>query len=171
MEMLQEIKKSLLCNDGTELFAYTIHQIQLFFFQFRFRFMSQTITLYVDGACRGNPGLGGWGAYVITEQGEHKLFGGEPDTTNNRMELTAAIEGISFCPPDAQLIVWTDSNYVKQGITEWIHGWKRKTGKMLKILTYGKNSMPFVRVEILNGTGLKAMQDMQVMKWLTNLRI
>ncbi|MGE8609650.1 MAG: RNase H family protein, partial [Acinetobacter baumannii] len=56
--------------------------------------MSQTITLYVDGACRGNPGLGGWGAYVITEQGEHKLFGGEPDTTNNRMELTAAIEGI-----------------------------------------------------------------------------
>ncbi len=87
------------------------------------------------------------------------------------MELTAAIEGISFCPPDAQLIVWTDSNYVKQGITEWIHGWKKKNWKDVKNLTYGKNSMPFVRVEILNGTGLKAMQDMQVMKWLTNLRI
>ncbi len=132
MEMLQEIKKSLLCNDGTELFAYTIHHIQFFFFQFRFRFMSQTITLYVDGACRGNPGLGGWGAYVITEQGEHKLFGGEPDTTNNRMELMAAIEGVSFCPPDAQLIIWTDSNYVKQGITEWIHGWKKKNWKDVK---------------------------------------
>jgi len=94
--------------------------------------MSQTITLYVDGACRGNPGLGGWGAYVITEQGEHKLFGGEPETTNNRMELTAAIEGVSFCPSDAHLIIWTDSNYVKQGITEWIHGWKKKNWKDVK---------------------------------------
>ena len=94
--------------------------------------MSQTITLYVDGACRGNPGLGGWGAYIITEQGEHKLFGGEPDTTNNRMELTAAIEGVSFCPADAHLIIWTDSNYVKQGITEWIHGWKKKNWKDVK---------------------------------------
>lgn len=94
--------------------------------------MSQTITLYVDGACRGNPGLGGWGAYVITEQGEHKLFGGEPNTTNNRMELTAAIEGVSFCPTDAHLIIWTDSNYVKQGITEWIHGWKKKNWKDVK---------------------------------------
>lgn len=94
--------------------------------------MSQTITLYVDGACRGNPGLGGWGAYVITEQGEHKLFGGEPDTTNNRMELTAAIEGVAFCPTDAHLIIWTDSNYVKQGITEWIHGWKKKNWKDVK---------------------------------------
>lgn len=94
--------------------------------------MSQTITLYVDGACKGNPGLGGWGAYVITEQGEHKLCGGEPETTNNRMELQAAIEGISFCPVDAQLIIWTDSNYVKQGITEWIHGWKKKNWKDVK---------------------------------------
>ncbi|MCH7314286.1 DNA polymerase III subunit epsilon [Acinetobacter sp. ANC 3882] len=94
--------------------------------------MSQTITLYVDGACKGNPGLGGWGAYVITEQGEHKLFGGEPETTNNRMELQAAIEGVSFCPIDARLIIWTDSNYVKQGITEWIHGWKKKNWKDVK---------------------------------------
>ena len=94
--------------------------------------MSQTITLYVDGACKGNPGLGGWGAYIITAQAEHKLCGGESDTTNNRMELTAAIEGISFCPVDAQLIIWTDSNYVKQGITEWIHGWKKKNWKDVK---------------------------------------
>lgn len=94
--------------------------------------MSQTITLYVDGACKGNPGLGGWGAYVITEQGEHKLCGGEALTTNNRMELQAAIEGVSFCPVDAHLIIWTDSNYVKQGITEWIHGWKKKNWKDVK---------------------------------------
>lgn len=94
--------------------------------------MTQTITLYVDGACRGNPGLGGWGAYVITESEEHKLYGGEPHTTNNRMELMAAIEGIKFCPTDAKLIIWTDSNYVKQGITEWIHGWKKKNWKDVK---------------------------------------
>ena len=94
--------------------------------------MTQTITLYVDGACRGNPGLGGWGAYVITESQEHKLYGGEAHTTNNRMELMAAIEGIKFCPSDAKLIIWTDSNYVKQGITEWIHGWKKKNWKDVK---------------------------------------
>ena len=88
--------------------------------------MSQTITLYVDGACKGNPGLGGWGAYIITESAEHKICGGEAETTNNRMELTAAIEGVLFCPMDAKLIIWTDSNYVKQGITEWIHGWKAR---------------------------------------------
>ena len=94
--------------------------------------MSQTITLYVDGACKGNPGLGGWGAYIITESAEHKICGGEAETTNNRMELTAAIEGVLFCPMDAKLIIWTDSNYVKQGITEWIHGWKKKNWKDVK---------------------------------------
>ncbi|AYA02489.1 DNA polymerase III subunit epsilon [Acinetobacter sp. WCHAc010034] len=94
--------------------------------------MSQTITLYVDGACRGNPGLGGWGAYVITESAEHKLCGGEAETTNNRMELSAAIEGVLFCPADAKLEIWTDSKYVKQGITEWIHGWKKKNWKDVK---------------------------------------
>ena len=94
--------------------------------------MSQTITLYVDGACKGNPGLGGWGAYIITEQTEHKLYGGEAETTNNRMELQAAIEGIAFCPLDAHLIIWTDSKYVQQGITEWIHGWKKKNWKDVK---------------------------------------
>ena len=94
--------------------------------------MSQTITLYVDGACKGNPGPGGWGAYIITETEEHKLCGGELDTTNNRMELTAAIEGIAFCPTEAKLVLWTDSNYVKRGITEWIEGWKKKNWKDVK---------------------------------------
>lgn len=94
--------------------------------------MLEKITLYVDGACRGNPGLGGWGAYIITEQGEHKLFGGKAQTTNNRMELTAAIEGVRFCPDGAELEVWTDSNYVKQGITTWIHNWKKKNWKDVK---------------------------------------
>lgn len=94
--------------------------------------MSQTITLYVDGACKGNPGLGGWGAYIITETAKHKLCGGETDTTNNRMELSAAIHGIAFCAQDAKLILWTDSTYVKRGITEWIEGWKKKNWKGVK---------------------------------------
>ncbi len=94
--------------------------------------MSQTITLYVDGACRGNPGLGGWGAYIITQTQKHELCGGEHDTTNNRMELTAAIEGIKFCDPQDKLIIWTDSTYVKRGITEWIEGWKKKNWKAVK---------------------------------------
>ncbi|TCM69898.1 ribonuclease HI/DNA polymerase-3 subunit epsilon [Acinetobacter calcoaceticus] len=94
--------------------------------------MSQTITLYVDGACRGNPGLGGWGAYVIDEKQKHELCGGEANTTNNRMELRAAIEGIRFCAPTDQLIIWTDSTYVKRGITEWITGWKKKNWKDVK---------------------------------------
>lgn len=93
---------------------------------------SQTITLYVDGACKGNPGLGGWGAYIIEPDRQHQLYGGEANTTNNRMELTAAIEGIGFCPENATLIIWTDSKYVMQGITEWIHGWKKKNWKDVK---------------------------------------
>ena len=97
--------------------------------------MSETITLYVDGACRGNgkeSALGGWGAYIVTATEERKIFGGETQTTNNRMELTAAIEGVLACPQQAKLIIWTDSNYVKQGITEWIHGWKKKNWKDVK---------------------------------------
>ncbi len=97
--------------------------------------MSQTITLYVDGACRGNGkdvAVGGWGAYIQHGSEEHKIYGGELQTTNNRMELMAAIEGISICPQTAKLIIWTDSNYVKKGITEWIEGWKRKNWKDVK---------------------------------------
>jgi ribonuclease HI / DNA polymerase III subunit epsilon len=97
--------------------------------------MTQPITLYVDGACRGNgkdSAVGGWGAFIQTAVGEHKIYGGELQTTNNRMELTAAMEGILACPTHAKLVIWTDSNYVKQGITEWIHGWKKKNWKDVK---------------------------------------
>lgn len=88
---------------------------------------TQSVVLYVDGACRGNPGLGGWGVYIQLPNGqEQELCGGEPDTTNNRMELTAAIEGVKACAVPQALVIWTDSNYVKQGITEWIIGWKKK---------------------------------------------
>lgn len=95
---------------------------------------SQKLTLYVDGACRGNPGgVGGWGALIIDDQNnKRELFGGELDTTNNRMELTAAIEGVLACDPNDYLIIYTDSTYVQKGITEWIIGWKKKNWKDVK---------------------------------------
>ena len=83
------------------------------------------IEIFTDGACRGNPGLGGWG--VILRAGSHQkeLFGGEQSTTNNRMELRAAIEGLAALKRASRVTVTTDSQYVRQGITQWIEGWKR----------------------------------------------
>lgn len=95
--------------------------------------LSQNLTLYVDGACRGNPGIGGWGVYIIDEnQQEREFFGGELNTTNNRMELTAAIEGVLATNPNDILTIYTDSSYVQKGITEWITGWKKKNWKDVK---------------------------------------
>lgn len=94
--------------------------------------MSNKVVLYVDGACRGNPGIGGWGVYKEGSNGVEQFCGGMLDTTNNRMELTAAIEGILQCSPDVELQIWTDSSYVKRGMTEWITGWKKKNWKDVK---------------------------------------
>lgn len=86
-----------------------------------------TTIAYTDGACKGNPGLGGWGAFLIFADGQtQSLFGGEKETTNNRMELTGAIQAIKHSPSEHKLEIWTDSSYVKQGITSWIHNWKKK---------------------------------------------
>jgi ribonuclease HI/DNA polymerase-3 subunit epsilon len=88
---------------------------------------TQSNTLYVDGACRGNPGKGGWGVYVEFADSQTAEFcGGEPETTNNRMELMAAIEGLARTDTQTPVTVWTDSSYVQKGISEWIHGWKKK---------------------------------------------
>ncbi len=88
---------------------------------------AQSNTLYVDGACRGNPGKGGWGVYVEYADGQTAEFcGGEPETTNNRMELMAAIEGLARTDAQIPVTERTDSSYVQKGISEWIHGWKKK---------------------------------------------
>ena len=92
--------------------------------------MNQTamtaIVIYTDGACKGNPGPGGWGALLIEGGVEKELFGGELGTTNNRMEMTAVIEALSALPQPSQVTLHLDSEYVLKGITEWIHGWKAR---------------------------------------------
>ena len=89
----------------------------------------ETIEIFTDGACKGNPGRGGWGALMVTGAHEKELFGGEPDTTNNRMELKAVIEALSALTRPCEVIVHTDSQYVQKGISEWIHGWKARGWK------------------------------------------
>ncbi|MCB0918442.1 MAG: ribonuclease HI [Actinobacteria bacterium] len=84
-----------------------------------------TVTIYTDGACKGNPGPGGWGALLVSGEHERPLSGGERQTTNNRMELTAVIEGLNALNQPCEVTIVTDSTYVKDGITSWIHGWKR----------------------------------------------
>lgn len=88
--------------------------------------MSTQIEIYTDGACRGNPGLGGWGALLIYGDTRRELFGGEVDTTNNRMELTAAIKALEALKRPCELTLYTDSQYVRQGITQWIDNWKKR---------------------------------------------
>ncbi len=87
------------------------------------------VTIYTDGACSGNPGPGGWGAVLLYGEHEKELCGGDADTTNNRMELMAAIMALESLNEACDVTLYTDSNYVKGGITEWIAGWKAKGWK------------------------------------------
>ncbi|ODN43498.1 ribonuclease HI [Piscirickettsia litoralis] len=87
------------------------------------------IDIYTDGGCRGNPGPGGWGAVIVNNQSETELSGFEDHTTNNRMELTAAIKALEALPSGTQARLTTDSNYVKQGINQWVHNWKKNGWK------------------------------------------
>lgn len=87
------------------------------------------IEVFTDGACLGNPGPGGWGVLILENGAARELSGGEAQTTNNRMELIAAIRALEATPGDKPLILHTDSQYVKNGITSWIHGWKRNGWK------------------------------------------
>ena len=87
------------------------------------------VTIYTDGACKGNPGPGGWGALLQYRDRERELFGGEADTTNNRMELTAVIRALESLKRGCAVEIHTDSQYVKNGIETWIHGWKRNGWK------------------------------------------
>jgi ribonuclease HI len=83
------------------------------------------VQIFTDGACSGNPGPGGWGAVLRFDGKEKELKGGEPVTTNNRMELMAAISALETLKRDCNVDMFTDSNYLRDGITKWIHGWRR----------------------------------------------
>ncbi|MBF4551730.1 ribonuclease HI [Pseudoclavibacter sp. VKM Ac-2888] len=87
------------------------------------------VVMYTDGACKGNPGPGGWGVWLRSGDHERELFGGELNTTNNRMELKAVIEGLSALKKPCSVALYLDSQYVRKGITEWITGWKAKGWK------------------------------------------
>ena len=87
------------------------------------------VEIYTDGACKGNPGVGGWGAILRSGGKEKELFGGAPNTTNNRMEMQAVIEALRALSRSCDAVVFTDSSYVQKGISEWIHGWKRNGWK------------------------------------------
>ena len=89
----------------------------------------EIIDIYTDGACSGNPGRGGWGAFLRHNQREKELFGYEPATTNNRMEMTAVIEALRSLKRPVAARVHTDSQYVQKGMTEWLQGWKRRGWK------------------------------------------
>ena len=84
------------------------------------------MVIYTDGACSGNPGPGGWGAILISGDHEREMCGGEPDTTNNRMELMAAIQALEALKRPCTVELHTDSQYLRQGITEWLPGWKAR---------------------------------------------
>lgn len=91
--------------------------------------MSDVVEIFTDGACRGNPGPGGWGVLMRYQGKEKELWGGEKNTTNNRMELTAAIQSLVALKRSCEVIITTDSEYVRKGITEWMHNWKKRGWK------------------------------------------
>jgi ribonuclease HI len=88
--------------------------------------MSGTVEIYTDGACKGNPGAGGWGAVLRYDGTLREIYGGEPHTTNNRMELTAVIRALEALKRRCRVRLHTDSQYVQQGISTWIHSWKKR---------------------------------------------
>jgi ribonuclease HI len=89
----------------------------------------EKVEIFTDGACKGNPGRGGWGALLIAGEHKKELYGGELNTTNNRMELKAVIEALLALKRPCEVVVHTDSQYVQKGISEWIHGWKARGWK------------------------------------------
>lgn len=91
--------------------------------------MTQTVEIYTDGACRGNPGPGGWGVLLISGNRRKTMHGGSPETTNNRMELTAVIEALNALKGKQQVVLHSDSKYVLDGISRWIDGWKNRGWK------------------------------------------
>lgn len=112
----------------------------------------KNVVIYTDGACKGNPGPGGWGALLTMGGTEKELFGGELGTTNNRMEMTAVIEALGALKRPCCVTLYLDSEYVRKGITEWIHGWKAR-GWRTAAKTPVKNVDLWQRLDALVNSG------------------
>ncbi len=117
------------------------------------------VQIYTDGACKGNPGPGGWGALLVDGTGEREIYGADPATTNNRMELQAVIEALKGLPPGTTAVVHTDSQYVQQGISSWIHNWKRRGWRTAE----GK---PVKNAELWRALELEASRHQVVWRWV-----
>lgn len=112
--------------------------------------MTDKVIIYTDGACSGNPGKGGWGAILFYGENKKEISGYSELTTNNKMELSAVIEALSLLKRKCTVEIWTDSNYVKSGITEWIHNWKKNNWKNSKKEVV-KNQELWQKLDSLNG--------------------
>ena len=111
--------------------------------------MSNSISIFTDGACRGNPGPGGWGVLILLEGEEITLYGGENSTTNNQMEMMAAIKALEYFREKKSIELVTDSSYLKDGIEKWIHGWK-KNGWKTSAKKQVKNQELWMKIDVLN---------------------
>ena len=111
--------------------------------------MSNSISIFTDGACRGNPGPGGWGVLILLEGEEISLYGGENSTTNNQMEMMAAIKALEYFREKKSIELVTDSSYLKDGIEKWIHGWK-KNGWKTSAKKPVKNQELWMKIDTLN---------------------
>ncbi len=116
----------------------------------------KTVIIYTDGACRGNPGPGGWGVLIEYGKLSKQLYGGDLSTTNNKMELTAAIMALKEIKEPCKIILYTDSKYVLQGIEEWIHNWKKRGWR-------GANKKPVKNIELWKE--LDELRDEHNIKW------
>ena len=116
----------------------------------------KTVIIYTDGACRGNPGPGGWGVLIKYREYSKEMYGGDASTTNNKMELTAAIEALKEIKEPCEIILYTDSKYVLKGIEEWIHNWKKRGWK-------GSNRKPVKNIELWKK--LDELRDKHTIKW------
>ena len=116
----------------------------------------KSVEIFTDGACQGNPGPGGWGVLIKYKEHSKEMYGGDASTTNNKMELTAAIEALKEIKEPCEIILYTDSKYVLKGIEEWIHNWKKRGWK-------GSNRKPVKNIELWKK--LDELRDKHTIKW------